>query len=125
MGPGKPQLSNVKLFPSLFSHKGPEDCWAQVPHADRGTHQLEDVLILGHDGELQGVITAETRRVKPEVTGSGERDQVAGHRLWEGVSACYTGRKKASRSPVLDQTYDLGVCLPNDALPIHLHQPVS
>lgn len=29
------------------------------------------------------------------------------------------------RSPILDQSYDLGVGLPNDALPIHLDQAVS
>lgn len=48
---------------------------------------------------------------------SGERDLVAGPRLG--------GSRKARHSPVLDKTYDLGVCLPNDALPVHLHQPVS
>lgn len=35
------------------------------------------------------------------------------------------GEGGRGRSPVLDQSYDLGVGLPNDALPIHLHQPIS
>lgn len=55
--------------------------------------------------------------------GSGCRVQVGGRGAW--VPAFYFGRRKARHSPVLDQTYDLGVCLPNDALPVHLHQPVS
>ena len=35
------------------------------------------------------------------------------------------GEGRQGRSPILDQSYDLGVGLPDDALPIHLHQPVS
>lgn len=35
------------------------------------------------------------------------------------------GEGRQGCSPILDQSYDLGVGLPNDTLPIHLHQPVS
>lgn len=38
-------------------------------HADRRTYQLEDVLILGHDRELQGVVTAETGKGQAEAAG--------------------------------------------------------
>lgn len=95
-------------------------------HADRRTHQLEDVLVLGHDRELQGVVTAETGRgsSRGNRTVSGERDPVAGPRLGGKESGCLRATL-ARHSPVLDQTYDLGVGLPNDALPIHLHQSVS
>lgn len=48
--------------------------WAWALHADRRTHQLEDVLILGHDGKFQGVITAEKGEGQAEATRSGERD---------------------------------------------------
>ena len=70
-----------------------------------------------------------------EATGSGRTGILVARappgprgRVWRdsgsGLGALM-GEGRQGRSPILDQSYDLGVGLPNDALPIHLHQPVS
>lgn len=47
----------------------------------------------------------------------GPRGRVGWELLWkEEGRGC---------SPILDQSYDLGVGLPDDTLPIHLHKPIS
>ena len=70
-----------------------------------------------------------------EATGSGRTGILVARappgprgRVWRdsgsGLGALM-GEGRQGCSPILDQSYDLGVGLPNDALPIHLHQPVS
>ena len=70
-----------------------------------------------------------------EATGSGRTGILVARappgprgRVWRdsgsGLGALM-GEGRQGCSPILDQSYDLGVGLPNDTLPIHLHQPVS
>lgn len=72
-----PSSGHARLALPRCSLLCPRSSCVPSPHhqsAAGSTHQLENVLILGHDGQLQGVFTAETGQgsVLAEPTGPGE-----------------------------------------------------
>lgn len=84
-GPGIPGWAMpARCCPRLSAlPPGPQGSAAQ---AAEGTHQLEDVLVPGHDGELQRIIAAET--------GQGVRPS-RGNRVWENRDPGRQGTPRA------------------------------
>lgn len=106
----------------------------------RQAHQLEDVLVLGHDGELQHIVTA--GREDGGVRAAGGDPPPAPREATldppprgqmspsphDGRSPPLPGPGPLQHGdrdvPVLDQRDHLRVGFPDDALPVHLDQPV-
>lgn len=91
--------------------------------SSRGTMESSSASSLRRQGGGSG---------QPRPRGLGEQGSWSpappGPRGWgqgSGRGQSYSGGSEAGRSPVLDQSYHLGVGLPNDTFPVHLHQPVS